>query len=157
MGRRWQPPPETTWLVFGIGRRESFYTRSSTTRLFMAAVFSHREEDLIATGSGDGTVSLWKATTGKLIAQRQEHADAVYCLSFAPDGKSDLPQSEAMERKAIRNAESGRCRLLRSKRFCPDTTDLGTVSCLGRVQARLMAIATSGGDKLVHIYARLYR
>src|SRR5262245_26720734 len=40
----------------------------------------------IATGSADGTVKLWEATTGALIRTHEGHTGLVYALAFSPDG-----------------------------------------------------------------------
>ncbi|MEZ6132746.1 MAG: WD40 repeat domain-containing protein [Planctomycetaceae bacterium] len=41
----------------------------------------------IATGTGDGHVTLWDTQTGRIVQQEKAHQDAVYSLDFSPDGQ----------------------------------------------------------------------
>ena len=42
---------------------------------------------MIATGSGDKTVRLWDAATGKAMKTLSGHTDDVSALAYSPDGK----------------------------------------------------------------------
>ena len=117
-----------------------------------AAVFSP-SEDLIATGSGDGSVSLWNATTGKLIVRQQEHADAVYCLSFAPDGRR-LASVGGDGRKGDTQCRVWSVPSLEVEKILPghDRPTYGVL--LGSRQSKSHPLVTAGGDRLIHIYAQ---
>jgi len=41
---------------------------------------------ILATGSFDGTLRLWEATTGKLLLETKEHYAEIQRLAFTPDG-----------------------------------------------------------------------
>jgi WD40 repeat protein len=41
----------------------------------------------LASGSGDQTVKLWNAATGKLLSTLQGHTDSVYSVAWSPEGK----------------------------------------------------------------------
>ena len=41
---------------------------------------------LIATGSGDTTVQVWEATTGKVLFTYRGHTDVVFSVAWSPDG-----------------------------------------------------------------------
>lgn len=117
-----------------------------------AAVFSP-SEDLIATGSGDGKVSLWKATTGKLIAYRQEHADAVYYLSFAPDGKR-LASIGGNGKKGDTQCRIWSLPSFEIEKVLPGHDRPGYCVLFGPSASKPHVIVTSGGDRLAHIYAQ---
>lgn len=45
------------------------------------------DRSLLATGSDDKTVKLWKPSTGELITTLAGHQDRIYDLKFSPDGR----------------------------------------------------------------------
>lgn len=132
--------------------RELLYTLKHDAAVY-SAVFSPRE-DLLATGNGDGQVTLWKASTGKRVAQRQEHADAVYCLGFSPDG-TRLASIGGDGKKG-----DTRCRIwsipsLKIERVLPEHERPGYGVLFGpRTETARGELVTSGGDKLIQVYAR---
>jgi WD40 repeat protein len=136
--------------VWNWSTRELLHTLEHDAAVY-AAVFSP-DEDLLATGSGDGKVSLWKATTRKLVAQRQDHADAVYCLSFAPDGKK-LATIGGDGKKGDTQCRIWSVPSLDAAKVLPghDRTAYGVL--FGPRASKTRALVTSGGDKLIHVYA----
>ena len=51
-----------------------------------AAVLSP-DASLVATGSGDGRVAIYRVADGTEVRHAQKHADAVYCVAYSRDGK----------------------------------------------------------------------
>ena len=43
---------------------------------------------LLASGSADGNVVIWKASTGSLLYKLEGHTDEVSSVSFSPNGDS---------------------------------------------------------------------
>jgi WD40 repeat protein len=41
----------------------------------------------IASGSGDHTVKVWDASTGKIVLTYSDHSDRVNTVAWSPDGK----------------------------------------------------------------------
>lgn len=56
-------------------------------RAFVFAVGFSSDSKTLAIGSGDGLISLWDWTNGAKLGERQLSNNAVYDLSFRPDGK----------------------------------------------------------------------
>lgn len=56
-------------------------------RAFVFAVGFSSDGKTLAIGSGDGLISLWDWTNGAKLGERQLSNNAVYDLSFRPDGK----------------------------------------------------------------------
>jgi WD40 repeat protein len=43
---------------------------------------------VLASGSRDGTVRLWRADSGKMLATLRSHGGPVWAVAFHPDGRS---------------------------------------------------------------------
>jgi len=117
-----------------------------------AVVFSPAG-DLLATGSGDGHVTLWKPSTGRQAAQQQEHADAVYCLSFSPNG-TQLASIGGDGKKGDTQCRIWSMPSLKIAKVLPGHERPGYGVLFGpRVGPARDTLVTSGGDKLIHVYA----
>src|SRR5215475_12209570 len=42
---------------------------------------------MIASGSGDNTIRIWDAGSGRLIHSFEGHSDVIHSVAFSPDGK----------------------------------------------------------------------
>ena len=140
--------------VWDWSTRELLHTLEHEAAVY-AAVFSPGEDgaDLVATGDGEGIVSLWNATTGKLVAQRQEHADAVYCLNFAPDGRS-LASIGGDGKKGDTLCRVWSVPTLEIAKILPGHDRPAYGVLFGRLANMASVILTSGGDKLIHVYTQ---
>ena len=84
------------WLVllgFGQGRPDIMWMQGGTN-LVLSVAFSP-DGSLLASGSSDGTVWLWRVSDGALVRTLQ-HATAVRSIAFSPNGQ--LLASVASER-----------------------------------------------------------
>ena len=136
--------------VWNWSTRELLYTLEHDAAVY-AAVFS-ASKDLLATGSGDGKVTLWKASTGQQIAQRQEHADAIYCLSFAPDGMH-LASIGGDGKRGDTLCRTWSIPSLNITRVLPSLERPGYGVLFGpRTSGGRDKLVTSGGDALIRIY-----
>ena len=68
------------------GRPIRKYRSNSFTNEIDSVVFNP-DEQILATGSIEGTIRLWNVSTGKLINKFTGHIGFIKCLSFSPDGK----------------------------------------------------------------------
>lgn len=118
-----------------------------------SAVFSPSGK-LLATGSGEGRVALWETSNGKLVAKRKEHADAIYCLSYAPDGKK-LATIGGDGKKGDSQCRIWSVPSLTVTKVLPEHERPGYGVLFGpRIGNANDYLLTSGGDKIIRIYAR---
>ncbi|MEA5498394.1 WD40 repeat domain-containing protein, partial [Limnoraphis robusta] len=90
---------------------------------------------LLATASGDNTVKLWDASTGKEIKTLTGHTNSVNGVSFSPDGKL-LATASGDKTVKLWNASSGKeiktltghTNWVRAVSFSPDSKQLATGS-----------------------------
>jgi WD40 repeat protein len=68
-----------------LGNRTQFLLRRSKDWVNAAAY--NPDNSLIATGTRDGVLSLWDATTGKQLRSFSEARRAILAIAFSPDGK----------------------------------------------------------------------
>ena len=137
--------------VWNWSTRELLHTLEHEAAVY-GAVFSPNG-DLLATGSGDGKVSLWNANTGKLLAQRREHADAIYCLNFASDGKR-LATIGGDGKKGDTQCRIWSMPSLKVAKLLPGHERPAYGVLFGPRGRKTPALVTSGGDKLIHLYAQ---
>src|SRR5262249_55495767 len=67
------------------------------------------DQNLIASGSGNGTVQLWDAKTGKFLWRADAHPNSVTAVEFSPDGttiaSAAAPDESASENKNLRGED----------------------------------------------------
>ncbi|MFC1759005.1 WD40 repeat domain-containing protein, partial [Planctomycetota bacterium] len=137
--------------VWSWATRKPLHTLEHDAAVY-AADFSPTGEYL-ATGSGDGNVTLWKLPAGTQVAQQKEHADAVYCLSFSLDG-TRLATIGGDGKKGDTNCRIWSVPALRIANLLPGHERPGYGVLFGPPvgPARNMLV-TSGGDKLIQVYS----
>jgi dipeptidyl aminopeptidase/acylaminoacyl peptidase len=124
---------------------------------FLCARFSPGN-DLIATGSRDGTVQLWNAALGKALHQPLRHKGAVVDLAFSPDGQRFATASEDNS-AAVWDTATGHsvCDPLRHAfavsaiAFSPDSMSIATASEDGTAQLWDAATGQSITEPLHHL------
>lgn len=53
-----------------------------------------RDSEMLATGSSDGKVKVWRVSTGKCLRRfEQAHSEGITCLTFNRDGGNVLTAS----------------------------------------------------------------
>src|SRR5271156_3243277 len=78
------------WVKFQPRHREkwsaSLQTLEGHSESIKTVVFSPNGQ-LVASGSGDGTVRLWDTQTGECRSLLEGHSNEVYTVVFSPDGQ----------------------------------------------------------------------
>jgi WD40 repeat protein/subtilase family serine protease len=71
--------------AFGQGRPDIVWMRGGHTQSVRSVAFSP-DGSLIASGSWDRTIKLWRVSDGALVRTLTGHTDWVYSVAFSPDG-----------------------------------------------------------------------
>jgi WD40 repeat protein/subtilase family serine protease len=71
--------------AFGQGRPDIVWMRGGHTHSVNSVAFSP-DGSLIASGSWDDTIKLWRVSDGALVRTLTGHTDWVYSVAFSPDG-----------------------------------------------------------------------
>ena len=97
---RWWSGCVWLWLVwamvlpaFGQGRPDIVWMRGGHTGYVSSVAFSP-DGSLIASGSWDHTIKLWRVSDGALVATLTGHTWEVYSVAFSPDGSLIASGSE---------------------------------------------------------------
>ncbi|QTR50994.1 WD40 domain-containing protein [Candidatus Thiothrix anitrata] len=98
---------------------------------------------VIASGSGDNTVRLWEAATGKELKTLSGHSDSVYALAYSPDGKVIASGSDD---NTVRLWDAATGKALNTFNGHSDSVSTLAYSPDGKV------IASGSGDKTVRLW-----
>jgi len=79
--------------MFSQERPDTVWIRGGHSSAVESVAFSP-DNTLVASGSGDGTVKLWRVSDGVLIRTLVGHTDLVYSVAFSPDGRMIASGSE---------------------------------------------------------------
>jgi WD40 repeat protein len=71
--------------AFGQGRPDIVWMRGGHTDSVTSVAFSP-DGSLIASGSEDSTIKLWRVSDGALVRTLTGHTIGVYSVAFSPDG-----------------------------------------------------------------------
>jgi WD40 repeat protein len=110
---------------------------------------------VLASGSSDGTVSLWDVAAARRRASLKEHPGQVWCVAFSPDGRTLAAGTSGFENSAgeiwLWDAATGRLRAslkghtgeVRALAFSPDGN---TIASGGGVEGLLDVEVVQGED-----------
>lgn len=112
------------------------------------ALASSNDGSMLATGSGDGEVKVWRISTGKCLRRIQAHdGSAISCLSFSPDGTHLLTGSQDSNCREFGLRTS---RML--KEFHGHSSYIHTCQYVFRKGGHQLNVVTSSADGTVRIW-----
>jgi WD40 repeat protein len=130
----WRLSAVFLWFLFapGVSRSAEPLTLAEHKGWIGGVAFSPDSKHL-ATASGDHTVKLWDAQTGKVVAVLEGHTSPVCAVQFSPDGKLLATAShdrtarlwDVAKRKAVHTLEGHKGALL-GVAFSPDGKTVAT-------------------------------
>jgi len=71
--------------VWDLAARKRLHVLEHEAAVYAVAVSP--DGRVVATGTGQRTLSLWNAQTGERLKQLKPHGDAIYCVQYAHDGQ----------------------------------------------------------------------
>lgn len=138
--------------IWNWSTRQPLHTLAHEAAVYAAEV-SPAGDDYVATGSGDGNVTIWKLSTGVQVSQQKQHADAVYCLNFSPDGKQ-LASIGGDGKRGDTHCRIWSIPALQMLKELPGHERPGYGVTFGPLAGPARGtLVTSGGDKLIHVYS----
>jgi WD40 repeat protein/serine/threonine protein kinase len=133
-------PASTAMIVWNVDERRAERTLNDQSANLLAVAI-HHDDQTIAAGGEDWTVSLWNAATGELRGTLRGHGYCVQGLAFAPDGRTlasagrdaticlwDFPAGR------LRSTLRGHAGRVWSTSFSPDGRTLATAGADGTVK-----------------------
>ena len=86
---------------------ENIKTLKGYTETVYSVSYSPDRKNIVS-GSGDRTIKIWDANTGKCLKTLEGHECAVYSISYSPDGKN-IVSGSADKTIKIWEANTGKC------------------------------------------------
>jgi WD40 repeat protein len=103
--------------AFGQGRPDIVWMRGGHASDVTSVAFSP-DGSLIASGSGDATIKLWRVSDGALVRTLTGHTDSVNSVAFSPDGSLIASGSDDRTIKLWRVSDGALVRTLTGHTIC---------------------------------------